>query len=315
MFKATILPWQDAQRDTYLLKLSNESNGAYATFALGFGAALNHLVLPNALGKAVPVTLAAETPSAFATIGLNNYYGTLLSPFPNRIKDGSYNWNGKTYQLALNHAAEGHAIHGLVFDKYFAVEALESSETSAKAIVVYHYLGENQAYPFAYALSLTLTFDAKGLHLLTEVTNNTDENIPFGLGWHPYFSTGTPVDQWEVSLPTNKVYAVDGRMIPTGQAEDYSEFRTAKTFGATQLDTCFSAGGEGVTTIVDGDIRLAIHQNVNEYGFLQVYSPADRLSLAIEPMTCAPDAFNNGLGLLVLAPQEKRSFSWSVVVW
>jgi aldose 1-epimerase len=322
VFTASVEPWQDANHNSTLLKLADATTGAYATFALGFGAALNHLVLPNGAGQPTPITLAADTPTDFATTGLSNYYGTLLSPFPNRIKDGCYTWEGNDYQLVLNHAAEGHAIHGLVWDKPFVVQSIEANDREAKATLAYQYDGQDRAFPFAYYLELNLRFTAQGLTIQAVVINTGQRTMPFGLGWHPYFSTGNPIDGWEVTLPTTSLYAVDDRMIPTSEHEPYTDFATPTIYSTTHLDTCFSVmaneAGMAVTTIHDpiAGITFEVKQEVGvgKYNFLQVYSPTNRQSLAIEPMTCAPDAFNNGLGLISLGSKESMEVRWGVSV-
>ncbi len=321
MFTASVEPWQDANNSSELLRLTNETTGAYATFAMGYGAALNELVLPNADNQLTPITLSAKTPTDFLTVGLSNYYGTLLSPFPNRIKDGTYHWQGHDYKLTCNHAAEGHAIHGLVWDKPFVVQSIEANEREAKATLAYQYDGSEFAFPFAYYIELNLRFTSQGLFVHTVVINTGQRTMPFGLGWHPYFSTGNPVDGWEVTLPTTNLYPVDDRMIPTGEHVPYSVFAAPQAFGDTHFDTCFGVAateaGMAVTTIQDpvAKIKFSIKQEVGvgKYNFLQVYSPANRQSLAVEPMTCAPDAFNNGLGLISLGTKEAMEARWAVL--
>jgi len=58
--------------------------------------------------------------------------------------------------------------------------------------------------------------------------------------------------------------------------------------------------------------RICQETGKYKYNFLQVYTPPHRKSIAIEPMTCAPNAFNNEQGLIILAPFESFSASWGI---
>lgn len=315
MYSVSLLPWGQHQ----LLSFKNEATGAMASFIPTLGVALNQVILPNKAGVPMAVTLGTDDPEVYLAEGVNTYWGTLLFPFPNRIKDGQYAYAGQSYTLAQNHAAEGHAIHGLVYNVPFEVQYLEGNAREAKAVMAYRYLGDDAAYPWPHYLEVTVRF-TDVLHISTTIINTGKETMPCGLGWHPYISTGNSVNQWRVSLPVQELLPVDDRMIPTSEREDASHFQEYKTFADTHLDTCFTvapnAPGRAVVRIEDpaAQLELEISQETGAglYNYLQVYSPANRMSIAIEPMTCPPNVLNSGEQLWQLAPDETRTVSWSI---
>lgn len=318
MFTAALEPWGP----WHLLRLKNETTGSYVSFIPDLGAALNELVLPNAEGVPTAVTLGSADPVVYQELGCSTYWGTQLFPFPNRINGGQYSFSGQHYQLPLNHAAEGHAIHGLVYDQPFVVQKLEATEREAHAVLGFQYQGQWEWYPFPFYLEVEIWF-SKGLRIRNTVVNTGQGELPCGLGWHPYFSFGadSSVNDWEVLLPVTEELLVGPNMIPTGERKVCSPgWLSLNKLGDTQLDTCFAVIqnqlGAARTEIkaADKSIHLAIVQEAGAdlYNYLQVYSPPGRTALAIEPMTCPPDAFNNGEALWTLSAGEQKSASWWV---
>jgi len=239
--------------------------------------------------------------------------GQVLAPWPNRIRDGRYRFEGAELQLPLSEPARRNASHGLV--RWLAWERLDHRDEAVRLGCVVH---PQPGYPFRLRIEITYALSAAGLGVDFLVINEGDQNAPFGLGFHPYLVAGDgPVDGWLLQVPASERLLTDERMLPAGREAVGGEFdfRDPRLIGALQLDTCFT-GLNARRVVVEGDRRVELWMGEG-FSHLMVFSGdglADRArrGLAVEPMTCAPDAFNSGEGLLVLAPGAEARFAWGI---
>jgi aldose 1-epimerase len=248
--------------------------------------------------------------------------GQVLLPWPNRIEDGAYEFDGRRHQLALTEATARNAIHGLVRWVAWTV-----AEREPGRIVLTHALHAQPGYPFPLALALEYALTDDGLRVRTTATNAGTAPCPFGAGAHPYLTLGTPtVDPLVLSVPAGTVLVSDDRGIPTGSGPvDGTErdFRTAKPIGETVLDHAFT----DLERDDDGLARVHLHEPesgagltlwVDEaYGYLMVFTgdplpDVNRRSLAVEPMTCPPNAFRTGEAVTRLEPGESFTGTWGL---
>lgn len=252
--------------------------------------------------------------------------GQALLPWPNRIDGGKYEFGGQEYQLPLTEPGNNNAIHGLV--RWSNWECLEYDGSRVlMGLVLY----PQDGYPFVLSLATEYALYDTGLGVRTTATNVGDENLPYGAGYHPYLNVGTPlINTAMLRLPARTYLETNDRLIPTGRAgvegTDF-DFRGGREIGETQLDTCFTdviPDADGLTRVVmthpEGSPQVTVSMDAS-HGFIQAYTgdtlpdEADqRRGLAIEPMTCAPDAFNNGAGLRTLAPGESFVSAWGMGV-
>ena len=234
---------------------------------------------------------------------------SVLFPFPNRLAKGSYQWLGKTYQFPINNVATGNAIHGFVREMPFEVEYCFLAKDGASIRCFYDYDGRRDYYPFPFSLELAFTISNDGkFKVEIEVTNQGDTAMPFGFGWHPYFRLANAADAHSLKLPACEKVAIDEHMIPTGGRSVYSDFASNHVVGETVLDTCFQhlqATGTPKLTLSAAGRRLNVKASAKEFPFFQVFTPPHRESIALEPMTCNVDAFNNKQGLLTLQPDKQ----------
>jgi len=299
----------------YVLK--NTSTGEFVAVIPEFGATINQLVLQknNSLHELID---GCSTYEELITEGKDKFKGSVLFPFPNRIKDGTYTFNEKNYQLPINFPNENNAIHGFVYDVIFNVLKEETSTNSAFLSVEYSTFGNEKGHPFKATIKIDFILNKEGFSCTTHIQNNDKQPIPFGTGWHPYFKTGSKIDECYLSLPVSHSFEVDERMIPTGKIILEKKFNVLTKIENTNFDTGYKiAKPTIVTTIIEDKIKkikLIILQNANgnQYNYLQVYIPAHRNSIAIEPMTCLTNAFNNKEGLIVLEPGEIKVISFGV---
>jgi aldose 1-epimerase len=248
--------------------------------------------------------------------------GQLLLPWPNRIQDGSYEFDGRRHQLPLDDVPEQDAIHGLVRWAAWTV-----GERAANRVVMEYTLHPEPGYPFSLAVGIDYLLSAEGLSVGTTATNVGPEPCPYGSGAHPYLTVGTAtVDSVLLRAPGRTVLWSDDRGIPTGsgpvEGTDF-DFRRPRPIGETRLDNCFTdleRDDDGLARVAlrDPDAGRGVTLWVDEhYPYLMLFTgdplpDVSRRSLAIEPMTCPPNAFRTGEALIRLEPGESFTSSWGI---
>jgi len=300
-------------------RLINNQTQEYVSVIPAFGALLNQVALAKK-GKVYELLVGAKTYEELDVTSKRLYRGSKLLPFANRINHGIYTFNGNTYHLHKNFEHEDNAIHGLVTDKKFEVVSREENEDSASVTVKYSYNGDIDGYPFKYTAHIFYKLSDDGFENKTRVKNDDDKEIPVSDGWHPYFNAGQKLDKLLFKIPESSIIEVDERLIPTSQVTEFNKFKEASLFGDQKFDTCFDIrrheGSRIAVEVVNLDekIRIRMWQDTgkNQYNFVQIYTPPHRNFVAIEPMSSAPDAFNNKNGLIVLQPAEEVELIWGI---
>jgi len=247
--------------------------------------------------------------------------GATLVPWPNRIRGGRYTFDGVAHQLAITEPAAGNAIHGLGrWARWEKIEHVADRLTLRLDIV------PQNGYPYQVRVEVTYSLHAEyGLTVAFAARNIGTVRAPFGVGSHPYLSTrGHELGDVTVMLPASSVLVVDEAQLPVGvRSVDGSTFdlRSPTKLRGTRFDDGFTAldreaDGRGFAEVrtSSGGARLWFD---DAFGYLQMFTP-DELApgtpgVAIEPMTCAPDAYNSGDGLLVLEPGGTWSGSWGIL--
>jgi len=242
--------------------------------------------------------------------------GQLLLPWPNRIEDGSYEFGGRTHQVPLNEPARQNAIHGLVRWAHWSI-----ADRAADRVAFEHVLYPQPGYPFALELRVEYSLSADGLTVRTEATNAGSETAPYGAGSHPYLAVDQDlVDGVELRVPAASVLIADERGLPVGSAavaDEGLDFRESRPVGPARLDHCFTdleRDGRGRAEARLGTTTLWADES---YPYLMVFTgdplpDVARRSLAVEPMTCAPNAFRSGEGLIRLEPGQAHAGSWGI---
>jgi len=248
--------------------------------------------------------------------------GQVLLPWPNRIEDGSYEWGGSTHQLAINDPAEQDAIHGLVRWRSWSV-----AERTSDRVLMSHLLHPLPGYPFMLETSVEYLLSESGLEVRTAARNLGTEACPYGSGQHPYLTLGTPtVDGLSLKVPAGTVLHSNDRGIPVGSsAVDGGEydFRAARAIGSTRLDHAFTdlvRDGDGLARVSLDDPSSGAGLTLwvdDAYTHLMVFTgdplpDVSRRAVAVEPMTCPPNAFRSGVDLVTLEPGESASSRWGI---
>lgn len=241
-----------------------------------------------------------------------------LSPYACRIKDAKYKFGEKNYQLQ-KYSSHNHALHGLIFDKAFSVADHYCNDAAASVTLEYEYINTSIGYPFSYNCSIEYKLTAANtLTIITTVTNTADKLIPIADGWHPYFTLQDNINDYQLKFQSKEMLEFDEDLIPTGKLLPFQEFGSLKDLNSTSLDNCFTlnfAECQPMCVLRNParKVQIEFHPSLS-YPYLQIFTPNHRKSIAIENLSAAPDAFNNGMGLKVLQPDETTSFTTSIII-
>lgn len=239
--------------------------------------------------------------------------GRQLLPWPNRIRDGRYTFEGVTQQLPITEVPRHTALHGL--NEGFAWQLVTHTDT---LVVQRHTFYPEAGWPGTLTATLSHSVDDDGLLVRIHVTNDGATPLPYGYGVHPYFAFDN-VDDVTLELPFASELRVDeDRLLPIGltPTSHGKDFRTPRPVGATVFDTAFTD-----PTTPTWHVRLTGPQHsIDVWGgdalnWVQVFTRPQRDAIAVEPMTCGPDAFNEGPthdDLIVLAAGASHTAHWGV---
>ena len=251
--------------------------------------------------------------------------GAPLIPWPNRLADGRYTFDGELLQSPLTEPAKQNAIHGLV--RWMNWQALRHDDRS---VVMGLRLHPQPGYPFTLDLTIEFWLASEGLTVRTTARNVGSRALPYGAGHHPYLTVGTErIDSAFVRIPAHSILEVDQRQIPTGrvipvEGTEY-DFRVLRRIGGTRLDTAYGdliQDPDGRTRIEMANpdrtrqVRLWMD---SAYQYVMIFTgdavgevARRRRGLGIEPMTCAPNAFQSGTGLRILNPGDALMSAWGI---
>jgi aldose 1-epimerase len=247
------------------------------------------------------------------------FRGATLAPWPNRITDGRYTFAGVEQEVALTEPARSNALHGFV--AWTAFELEEHTESSVRLGTT---IEAQQGYPHRVRVVVDYSLDASGLRETVTATNTGKNAAPWGTGPHPYLVAGPgTVDDWTLELPAEHVVTVTpDRLIPVATVavteEAQFDFRAPRPIGDTFIDHAFTGltAHRVALTVADGT-GVAIEWDA-ACPWVQVHTAdrptveENRVGLAVEPMTCPPDAFITGTDLVVLEPGDSASAGWTI---
>jgi aldose 1-epimerase len=252
-----------------------------------------------------------------------DYRGIVAAPWPNRIADGRYTFDGAEYEVPVNETDRGCALHGLVFPLEWTLESHDESSVTLSCSPE-----PAAGYPHQLRIAVEYRLAEDGLHSTVTAANLGGTAAPYGACPHPYLVAGPArLDEWTLEIPAATFLEVTpDRLLPkeTRTVEGHEfDFRSPRRIGATEIDHAFTdlafdgggqarvlvrdPGGTGVGMAWDGTCQwLQIHTADKKPPF------PNRLGLAVEPMTCPPDAFNSGVDLIRLEPGATHSASWTI---
>lgn len=270
------------------------------------GASLRSLRI-GSVDLIAPYPLDAPTPSCS---------GVVLTPWPNRVRDGLWDDEGTARQLAITEPKFRNASHGLL--RFTAYDIEDSASAATLSATIFPQTG----YPYLVETSVTYVLHAEGIDVTHALTNRSATAAPVALGTHPFLTIGD-VDTHDLVLrvPAQTRFTTDERMLPTGTAPTDTALRDGVRLGDVSLDTGYTdldRDADGLVrhslTAPDGR-RVTLWQGAG-FDVVQVFTtdkyPGQPLAVAIEPMTAPADALNSGIGVRRLAPGETWTLEWGI---
>lgn len=295
-----------------VITLKDEGNNTEAEI-YSFGALLNAFTATTKTGRKDIIDGFTSPADAKENI-TRAFKSAKLSPFVCRMNKGEYIFNNQKNKIQKFYLGE-EAIHGLLYNAPFAITNTRNDKTKAFVELSYDYNNSNEGYPFSYSAKVIYTLHENNtLSIKTVVTNTGESDMPLNDGWHPYFQLGETVNDLQVQFNTSTMVEFDSHLVPTGKFSAYEKFETMQPFNDTALDNCFVLKDHLSPACIIKDessgLQLTIEAS-ESYPYLQVYTPPDRKSIAIENLSSAPDSFNNGIGLIIVKPHEQITFATS----
>ncbi|MGA0559867.1 aldose 1-epimerase [Larkinella sp. VNQ87] len=293
--------------------LHNSDTGEYASILPAYGAVVRQLVLrnpaPNPENRLLSLIRAPKSEQAL--LADETHASALLFPFPSRIRHGIYGFQGEMYTLPMNEANQDNAIHGFLAGRPFELLGQTVTDTGVSLALGYVHDGSYPGYPFPFEFRVRYTLSTTGFTVKYEVLNTGPKPAPVSFGWHPYFTINEePIDQLTIEVPSARQIVLDDNLLPVGETILTEKGEIA--LRERELDAAFLVEENtdgGVTTILRSakqGLQLNVWQETGskKFNYLVIYTPIGRDNIAIEPLTSNVNAFNNGEGLIVLAPNE-----------
>lgn len=250
------------------------------------------------------------------------FSGALLAPWPNRLADGRYGFEGSVYQVPVTEVDRMTALHGLVGHERFTAVGPRDDEAS---VTLQHDLVPTGGYPWPLLITVTFTLSDAGLECTVTALNQGASTAPYGVGVHPWLSTGgAAVDDCSLSVGAARHVTVDNRLLPTGTEPVANQFdlRQARSLAGLALDdawvdvlrddderTWATLGRpDGSTVAMWGDAATTAWQVCTGDQVARI----GRTAVAVEPMSCVADAFRTGDDLVRLEPGQEHVLRWGL---
>ena len=283
----------------------------------GFGAGLNAWRVP-VNGKKMDLLYGYRDAETFRKIQADTNAGVCLSPWPGRTANAKWHWKGKDYKLVNNVSWAPHALHGFLHVLPWKFESFASNEKEAVLTLSRDFYGDANAYPFTYKVTNIYTFNGKSFTVKSIVKNTYHETLPYAQGFHPYFMLGKKVNALTLSMPASHKALLDSADIPTGELEAETRFTGNTPIAETFINDYFAfdeKSSEHASVILkdpETGNQIDVWQKTGKdlWRGIQIYTPPDRESIALEPMTSAPDVLNHHRELIEIIPNASIELLW-----
>ena len=295
-----------------LVKLQDNATNTIITILPEFGALLHSFEIPVE-GENLNIIDNYSNREHIEQDLAISYKSSKLSPFVCRLRDGKYTIDDEVFEFS-NKFTDGNAIHGLLYNKPFKIVDEFADDNEANASFRYHFKREDPGYPYDYICEVRYTLLPQRILQVETVLLNLDMvEIPLADGWHPYFQLGGSIDDYEFQISSETLVELDQHLLPTGKLIPDKSFSVGDRIGDRQLDNCFlvqpvEQNPCAVLYNPGNGVYVSIFTN-SRYPYVQLYTPPHRKSIAIENLSAAPDCFNNGMGVLMLAPSRSQTFT------
>jgi aldose 1-epimerase len=294
-------------------------DGAEFEILSGYGGGLNAWRIPTG-GQPLDLLFGYRPGDDIFKMGPDTNAGCRLAPYPGRTAYAQFTWRNNTYKLINNVSWAPHALHGFLQNQEWKFESFESGSDSCTAVFACDWPGAFAGFPFPFRATNTITFTGESFTVNSSVKNTGNTDMPYSEGWHPYFMLGEKIDGLSLTLPPTKLALLDSADLPTGNFKDDSRFVGGRKIVDEFINDCFCLS-EGTTQASPETAHVQLESDryaldiwqksgKEQYNAIQIYTPPDRMSIAIEPMTSEPDALNHHRGLIEIAPNKGLNFTF-----
>jgi aldose 1-epimerase len=224
-----------------------------------------------------------------------------IVPFANRIRGSSFAFRGRTITLSPNMPSEAFALHG---QGWLAPWVVRIAEAGRAVLEFEHRPGE---WPWHYRAQQSFDLDPGVLEIGLSCRNLSRDDMPCGLGLHPYFpcSPKTVLDAYATG-----VWTIDEAILPVNRIAPQGRYDLAQTLiCGRNLDNGYDEwDGKATLFWPEHNMRAGIQAQTTR---LQIYAPAEGHVVVVEPVTNANAALNAAesawpsLGINVLKPSEE----------
>ena len=298
------------------IRLTSQSeNGLIAAEISRVGAALRYLAIDE---------VELVEPGKFDSLS-PFCEGVIMSPWPNRIDGGKWQYQGRTLELPINLHEQQNANHGLLMDHQYELVAQSDSSVTLGALI-----HARVGYPFEVYTTVTYALVETGVKITHTAENRSAADAPYALGGHPYFKiAGVETEDLYLRSAAETVLVVDDRQIPIGtMPTEQSRFdlRSGVRVGDNFLDHDFTdlprdSDGLAHTYLTAPDGRGFDIWQDEEFKHVVIFTPdfyldelgsEKRYACAIEPQTSGPNSFNSGEDLNWLKQGQKFVATWGI---
>mgnify|MGYP000524505596 CR=1 FL=1 len=239
----------------------------------------------------------------------NGFKSGKMSPYGCRLSQGQFTHLSQSYKIEKFYLG-AHALHGIQYDAVYSIESTHIDEYQASVILAYHYKGTDKGYPFPYSIHLKWTLKTNNIIVVTTaLTNHYHHAIPMMDGWHPYFQLGNSIQDCTIQFKNKGKIEYDEQLLPTGKIFADDTFDEGKVLDNMHLDDCWMIDETAPNCTIQKEHQKIIITPIANYPYIQLYTPEDRQSIAIENLSAAPNCFNNKMGLHLVKPHE----TWELV--
>jgi aldose 1-epimerase len=300
-----------------IIALKNDGNATQVEIIPSIGAML-HAFRVMHQGRLLNIIDNYNSKEEYQQQFSTTFKGVKLSPYACRIPGGQYQWRQTSYHITKS-LLPGQALHGLLYDAPFAVIEQEATAEEAMILLEFDYRSEDPGYPFSYNCRVRYRLlEGHELEIHTTLASHMPQPIPVMDGWHPYFSTGTPVDELYLRFNADRLVEFNEQLVPTGRLLPLEDYLQPQPLKGISLDNSFllnPALPGPACTLHDPKKGISIDLYPDQhYPVLQIYIPPQRNSIAIEHLSGAPNAFNNGMGLYQLERETPLTFGTRIGV-
>jgi galactose mutarotase-like enzyme len=229
----------------------------------------------------------------------------MLHPWANRLSGPSYRVAGTEVVLdpsspLLHFDDHGLPMHGVPWSR-LAWKPTAAGRTRLVAGLDWSREELLAIFPFPHRVELAVTLDPAGLTMETSLSAGPDRPVPLSFGFHPYLGLSElSRADWRLALPAMRRLALDERGIPTGEGTPCGAFDGR--LGEVGFDDGFALPEERVSMSLAGAGRRITVELVAGFRYVQVFAPADKGYVALEPMTAPTNALKSGRGLRLVEP-------------